>query len=165
MRCFLLIAVVAISLSACTTTTYYISRHAEKAGGMSADPSLTTTGEQQAEALRSFLRDKKIGAVYSTNYLRTKATAQPAAADANMPVRLYNPAGGVALVDSLKSANRKNVLIVGHSNTVDDLVNRFVGSNTYSDLPDSEYGSLFVVKKQGDNYKAEKITLPGLPKL
>lgn len=146
--------------AACKTTTYYISRHAEKAGSMSSDPPLTAFGQEEAKDLQAYLKDKKIGAVYSTNFLRTRATAQPTSDFFRLPVNLYDATKSTALVDSLKAHNRRNVLIVGHSNTVDDMVNRFVESNAISDLPDSEYGALFIVKKKGNRYNFQKIAVP-----
>lgn len=154
----LLIVLLCLSVLSCKTTTYYISRHAEKANA-TTDPPLTATGEGQAIALRDCLKGKKISAVYSTNFLRTKATAKPTADFYNLGVNIYNPAQGTALVDSLKANNSRNVLIVGHSNTVDDVVNRFVGTNAVSDLSDSEYGSLFIVRKKGSGYRFEKVSL------
>lgn len=149
-----------VFLFSCTTTTYYISRHAEKAGVMSADPPLTAEGEKQALDLRNYLTGKKIGAVYSTNFLRTKATAKPTADLYSLAVKIYNPAQGTALIDSLKAHNKRNVFIVGHSNTVDDMVNRFVETNALTDLPETEYGSLFIVRKNGSGYRFEKISVP-----
>lgn len=148
------------SLFACKTTTYYISRHAEKAGTMATDPPLTPEGEKAALDLRNYVKGKKLVAVYSSNYVRTKATARPAADEHKVPVSVYNAQQSVALVDSLKAVNKGNVLIVGHSNTVDDVVNRFVGTNVVSDLPETEYGSLFIVKKKGSGYAFQKISVP-----
>ena len=144
----------------CTTTTYYISRHAERAGTMSNDPQLTPEGEKQALDLRDYLRGKNIKGVYSTNFARTRATAKPTSDLYNVPVNIYYPAQGTNLVDSLKATNKNNILIVGHSNTVDDLVNRLTGTNSMTDLPETEYGSLFIVKKKGSSYSYEKIKVP-----
>jgi hypothetical protein len=47
-------------------------------------------------------------------------------------------------------------LIVGHSNTVDDIVNKLTGQNLLQDLPNSQYGDLFIVKKKGNNYSFSK---------
>jgi hypothetical protein len=38
---------------------------------------------------------------------------------------------------------------VGHSNTVDDIVNALTGENKLKDLEDSEYNRLFVVRMRG----------------
>jgi broad specificity phosphatase PhoE len=148
-----------VILCSCKTTTYYISRHAEKAGAMTADPPLTAEGEKQALELRNYIAGKRISAVYSTNFIRTKATATPTADANNLAVNIYNPAQGNALVDSLKAGNKKNVLIIGHSNTVDDLVNRFLGTQTVTDLPETEYGSLFIVQKRRSGYSYRKVSV------
>lgn len=157
-RSFLFLLLVCALLS-CRPTVYYISRHAEKASTPPNDPPLTAEGEKQALALRDYLKGKKIGAVYSTNYLRTKATAKPTANEYGLPVTVYNVTAAAELVDSLKAGNKTNVLIVGHSNTVDDIVNRFVGTNAVTDLPDNEYGSLFIVEKKGNGYRYKKVSV------
>ena len=157
-RLFLLSAV--FFLAGCKSTTYYVSRHAEKAGVMSSDPPLTAWGLQQANDLQAYLKGKKIGAIYSTDFVRTKATARPTADFFHVPITLYEASNSTRLVDSLKAYNQRNVLIIGHSNTVDDIVNRFVGTNAVTDLPDSEYGSLFIVKKRGARYNFQKISVP-----
>ena len=147
-------------LVSCKSTTYYISRHAERAGTMSSDPQLSPEGEKQALDLRDYLRGKNIKGIYSTNFLRTKATAKPTSELFNLPVSIYNPGQGNTLIDSLKAVNQNNILIVGHSNTVDDLVNRLMGNTSLIDLPETEYGSLFIVKKKGSSYTYEKIKVP-----
>lgn len=151
---------IVLLLASCKTTTYYISRHAERAGAMGNDPQLTPEGEKQALDLRDYLKDKNIKGVYSTNFNRTRATARPTSEHFNLPVAIYNPQQANAMLDSLKATNKNNVLIVGHSNTVDDMVNRLTGANTMTDLPETEYGSLFIVRKKGSNYSFEKIKVP-----
>lgn len=152
--------VLAVFLFSCQTTTYYISRHAEKAGAMSSDPPLTAEGERQAQSLSEYLSGKNIGAVYSTNYVRTTSTAKPTADRFHLTVNIYNAGASVPFIDSLKMVNKKNVLVVGHSNTVDDMVNALLDKNVVNDLPETEYGTLFVVKKKGSHYDFEKITVP-----
>jgi 2,3-bisphosphoglycerate-dependent phosphoglycerate mutase len=147
-------------ISSCKTTTYFISRHMERAGTMSSDPQLSAEGEKQALDLRDYLRGKNIKGIYSTNFIRTKATAQPTSLLYNLPVTIYNPAQGNNIIDSLKANNKNNILLVGHSNTVDDLVNRFLGTATITDLQETEYGSLFILKKKGSSYTYEKIKVP-----
>lgn len=129
-------------------------RHAEKtvADGnamMSNDPPLTEAGNQRAETLREVLKTKKIGYVFSTNTIRTKSTAEPVRAYFNLETETYPPSPDTVFINRVRSL-KKNALIVGHSNTVDDIINKLCGSiKIPGDLADTEYDNLFVVKKKG----------------
>lgn len=148
----------------CKTTTYYIVRHAEKEGGatmaMTADPPLSAEGQKQALDLKNFLRNKNIKTIYSTNYARTVATAEPTRLLYGVTLKTYDPRKNDQLVQELKVISDGNVLVVGHSNTVDDVVNGLMGTSELTDLPDTEYGSIFIVKKKGNTYAVEKTKLP-----
>jgi len=135
--------------------TYYIVRHAEKevASGsatmMTNDPPLSEAGKERAEALKEVLKKKKIGYIYSTNTIRTQATAEPARVFFNLSTQVYQPIPDQAFISHLLSL-KKNVLLVGHSNTVDDVVNKLCNAvKIPADLPDNAYDNLFVVKKKG----------------
>lgn len=155
-----LIAVL-FSLS-CKTTVYYIVRHAEKETPstmanktMTSDVPLSEAGKKRAEALKDLLQKENIKHIYSTNFIRTKSTAQPLADAIHVPIETYDPKDS-NLIPKLKSLGG-NILIVGHSNTVDDLVNELTGKKQINgDLQDSAYGDLFVVKKQGNKTSFEK---------
>jgi phosphohistidine phosphatase SixA len=71
-----------------------------------------------------------------------------------VPVTVYNPTdtGFVRSIKNLKG----NTLIVGHSNTVDDIVNGLLGSKELSDLPDSRYGDVWILKRKGGKWTMEK---------
>jgi broad specificity phosphatase PhoE len=143
--------------SSCTKTTYYIVRHAEKATaspGMSSDVPLSEAGAQRAEKLKEILKNKNIGHIFSTQTIRTTTTAKPLSEATGVPVQIYNSRDtNNAFILQLQSIDKKNVLVVGHSNTVDDLVNKLTGKQLVNDLPDSVYNRLFVVKKAGKRYK------------
>ena len=140
--------------SSCSNS-YYIVRHAEKAtqeANMTSDVPLTAKGKQRAEALKEELKNKKIAYVFSTNTVRTKSTAQPTADYFHVPIEIYGPIPDSAFISLIKS-KKKNTLIVGHSNTIDDIVNMLCSRKEVSgDLPDSEYNNLFIVKKKGKRY-------------
>src|SRR4051812_28152413 len=147
-----------VFLASCKTTSYFIVRHAEKeaATTMSTDVPLSAQGKQRAEALRETLKNEQIKEIYSTNYIRTKSTAQPLADLLHLAIEVYNPSD-TSFVSHLKANAKGNVLIVGHSNTVDDLVNKLMGSKEIAgDLQDSEYGDLFIVTKKGHHFSFEK---------
>ena len=153
MRIFLIFLSLSLLLTACTRS-FYIVRHAEKAltdgnAMMSNDPPLTEAGKQRAETLKEVLKAKKIGYVFSTNTIRTKSTAEPVRAYFNLVTETYPPSPDTVFINRLKSL-KKNTLIVGHSNTVDEIVNKLCGSiKIPANLHETEYDNLFVIKKIG----------------
>lgn len=156
MRSILLLASL-FTLASCSSTNYYIVRHAEKVpsdGMMSSDVPLSEAGKARAAALYGALNNKNIKTIYATPYLRTQGTAQPLSTAIGVPVQTYKP-GDTAFIQQLKGLTN-NVLVVGHSNTVDDIVNGLTGKSLLKDLPDTQYGDLFIVKKKGGKYSFEQ---------
>lgn len=159
-----------LSLSSCSHYIYVV-RHTEKAVAnssdnmMSSDPPLTEKGKQRAEALKTELANKKIGYIFSTNTIRAKSTAEPTRAYFNLTVETYPPFPDSGFFDRLQSL-KKNTLIVGHSNTVDDIVNRLCGAvKLPADLADTEYDNLYIIKKSGRNFRFDqkKYGMPSTP--
>lgn len=157
-------SLVVLFLISCKSTTYYIVRHAEKEGGntlsMTADPPLSAEGEKQAIDLKNYLQNKNIKTIYSTNYARTISTAEPTRQLYGVNLKTYDPRRNDLLVEELKKITNGNVLVVGHSNTVDDLVNGLTGTSEMTDLADSEYGNVFIVTKKGNSYTFERAKVP-----
>ena len=153
---FLLITIV---FCACTTGTvdYYIVRHAEKAAIdstiKSTDVPLSEPGKKRAEGLKKELENKGIRYIYTTNPIRKKATAEPLSKAISIPVEIYD-GNETGFIETLKSLEG-NVLIVGHSNTVDDIVNGLTGKSLIKDLKDNQYGDLFIVHKKGNHVDYE----------
>lgn len=144
------------------TRTIYVVRHAEKAPvaagtNMSAtDPPLSEVGQQRAEALKEVMKSKKIGYIYSTNTIRTRATAEPTRAHFGLTIETYPPFGDAAFFAKVRSL-KKNALIIGHSNTLDNIVNGICGSTKIQgDLPETEYNHLFIIKKKGKKFMLEQ---------
>jgi len=155
MRNFTYLALI-LFLGSCSPTNYFIVRHAEKESNtMSSDVALSTEGKERAQALQEMLGGHKIRYVYSTNFQRTRATAEPLARFKGLTVQTYDPADS-NFVTRIKHNGKGDVLIVGHSNTVDDIVNKLMGENIISDLSESQYGDLFVVQKKGVRFTMEK---------
>jgi broad specificity phosphatase PhoE len=140
--------------------TIYIVRHAEKASAAamtsSSDPALSEAGSKRAEALKTALAKSGLTHIFSTNTIRTRSTAAPLAKALSLPIDSYGPMPGAAFIDSVKKLG-KNVLIVGHSNTVDDLANGFAGRKVVDgDLADNEYDNLFVITFKGEEAVFER---------
>lgn len=153
----LLSVVVACLFCSCKTTHYYVVRHAEKGSiaGMTTDVPLSEAGKLRADALKDTLAGRNIQAIYTTNFLRTRSTAQPLAEKENITLQFYKPYD-TSFIALLKSS-RKNFLIVGHSNTIDNLVNELMGMKMVADdLPESRFGDLFVITRKGKKYKLER---------
>lgn len=149
-------------LSACGNT-FYIVRHAEKArplAGMSVidgrDPPLTDSGNLRALALKDRLKGENIRYIFSTNYKRTISTAKPLDEYLlDVQTQVYNPSedSSNAFVQRLKAIRKGNVLVVGHSNTIDDLANLLCGSKVVAgDLKDTDYDNLYKIKRRGDKF-------------
>lgn len=128
------------------TTTIVIARHAEKSTDDPRDPSLSAAGLDRAKALRDVLKDAGISTIYVTNLKRTRQTAQPLAdlRGITMSERPATTAAADLARDVLSYATGKSVLIVGHSNTVPQIVQALSGI-VVPPIGDDEYDHLFIV--------------------
>lgn len=154
------IILIALIFCSCTQKIYVV-RHAEKAVAegngnmMSQDPPLSDTGQKRAEDLKEVLKSKKIGYIFSTNTIRTHSTAEPTRAYFGLQIANYAPRPDDNFINKVKGL-KKNTLIVGHSNTIDDIVNSICGEiKVPGDLDESIFDNLFVLKKKGKNWKFE----------
>ena len=139
-----------VAVSAAAQQTIFVVRHAERAdtaaGGsptMASDPDLSEAGRARAQSLANALKDAKITAIFATPYKRTQQTAEPLAKALGLQVTTIDPNDAAGLIEKAKAASG-NVLIVGHSNTVPDLLTR-LGIADAPKLADDEYDNLFVV--------------------
>lgn len=119
----------------------YVIRHLERAPG--DDPSLTVRGAERARQLADILATANIKVVFATATKRAQETGAPLAKRLGLTVTTYNPRDVDRLAAAVKAADGP-VLIVGHSNTVADLVARF-GGDKPAPLGEQDYGTLFVV--------------------
>jgi len=140
--CCLLVSVLVATATA--QPTVFIVRHAERVDA-SADSDLSETGRARAEALAKMLKDKNITAIYATEFKRTQQTAAPLAKALGITVTTIPSKDKDALVAKLRASN-SNVLVVGHGNTIPDLVKALgtepinIGENDYDNLFEIELG-------------------------
>ena len=121
----------------------FIVRHAEKASSGDKDPDLSVQGQKRADALAHILQDSQITSVFVTEFKRTQRTAAPTARAAHLTPTVV-PANDIgALVEKLH-ALKGNALVVGHGNTIPDLL-RTLGVGTAANIPDDDYTEIFVV--------------------
>ena len=127
--------------SAVEAAPVYVIRHLER--GTGDDPPLTERGAARAGQLADVLAGANIRGVFATATKRAQETGAPLAKRLGIAVTTYNPRDVDALAAAVRAAGGP-VLIVGHSNTVADLVARF-GGDKPAPLGEQDYGSLFVV--------------------
>ena len=132
--------------SASAQSTIFLVRHGEKAAVAEGnkDPDLSDVGRARADSLAAILRDAQITAVFATEYKRTQQTAQPTADKANVPITVVPANDAAGLVAKMKET-RGNTLVVGHSNTLADIL-KALGTRISFAIEDSEYDNLFVVR-------------------
>ncbi len=130
-----------------TTTTFILVRHAEThQGATNDDPSLSTEGAVRAETLADILSDTSLSGIYSSPFKRTRQTAIPTSDLQSVPVQTYDLSNLKEFANNSYDKHfGETILVVGHSDTTPDLLNIFIGSNTYENLPGSAYRDLFIV--------------------
>lgn len=132
-------------------TVVIVVRHAEKSTSDPKDPDLSQAGQERAQALADVLAGARVDAIYATQFRRTQQTAAPLAAKLGLtvqsrPIDIDEPASyPTELAVHLRSLAGKTVLVVGHSNTVPDIVAALTGIKV-PPIGDSEYTRLYVVR-------------------
>lgn len=143
------------SVDAVAQDTVFLVRHAERAdagmastGAAVTDPDLSAEGRARADSLAMMLKDADVTAIYATEFKRTQQTAAPLAKALGLTVTIVKAAEPTKLVEALRSA-AGNVLVVGHSNTVPDVVG-FLGVRASITIGEAEYDNLFVVTTRAE---------------
>jgi broad specificity phosphatase PhoE len=131
-------------------TTFILVRHAEKTGSERLSE-LTPAGTERAKRLATHLADAPVKAVYSTDYTRTKATAQPTASSHQLDVQLYMSDQLDSLSQALKVRHKDAVvLVVGHSNTTPALANSLIGKEKFLPIDEADYSQMYIVTCRED---------------
>lgn len=140
--------------------TVILLRHAEKdlsEGADTANPELSAAGKLRAERLIKAVNKYRPDAIYSTNYIRTRATVTPLARKNRSMILMYDPRNLNQMRDLILSGKLKRILVVGHNNTTPALVNLLLKEDKYKQLPESEYDKIWVVKIRKYKSKPEKV--------
>jgi phosphohistidine phosphatase SixA len=148
-------SVLAARPAAASDQVIFLVRHAEKAATPSAQPApktmmaddspLSAAGQARAAKLAALLASADVRYIFTTEFLRTRQTAAPLAEKLKLkPVMSASkdPDPLVAQVRQVKG----NVLIVGHSNTVPELL-RKLGVKGEVTIGDNKYDNLFIVTR------------------
>ncbi len=138
-------------VSAASTTTVFVMRHAEKltVNPDDKDPPLAPAGEARALELAQHFgaapKGQALDAIIVTELRRTQDTVRPLANRLGVPVIVVpaaDPRG--AAKRALQDFRGGRVLIVAHSDTVPEIVKALSGIDV-GEMSDQEYGILYVV--------------------
>ena len=127
-------------LSAAEPSAIYLVRHGEKAAA-GQDPELTPRGLERARQVAAILHRAGITAIFSTPTARTQQTAAPLAQRTGLTVQPYDPRAPLALVEKVRGLSGA-VAVIGHSNTLPELV-RLFGGTPGADIADDEFDRLY----------------------
>jgi 2,3-bisphosphoglycerate-dependent phosphoglycerate mutase len=154
---YILLVAFTLSIVSCSTTKIYLVRHAEKNGTTSNADLKTPEGFTRANMLRDTLQNFRLANVYSTNTPRTIHTAEPTAITQNLQVIIY--ANGDSLVDKLLLQKNKKFLLVGHSNTIPNIIRHAkLNPGFEGNLADNDFSNFFVIVKKW-RWGKEKVRL------
>ena len=136
--------------------TVFLVRHAERADEPRQDPPLTEKGVARSEALARLLSTADIKAIYTSQFARTKLTAEPLAKQLGVTATAISlktsPSNPRAIaeestkeiVDKIMSQQGGSVLVVGHSNSIPDVI-KMLGGNDVPTIDEKKFDDLFVV--------------------
>ncbi|HYP27282.1 MAG TPA: phosphoglycerate mutase family protein [Blastocatellia bacterium] len=137
-------------------TTVFLVRHAEKDTVPPGNPPLSEAGRRRAEALARTLKDSGVKAIFTSHLLRTQQTAEPIGkllkltpapiqlrVDPQEPKRVSNDSIR-EIVDKVHAHAGGAVLVVGHSDTVPEVI-RMLGGDEVPSIDERQFDDLFVV--------------------
>lgn len=148
---FMLLCILGPVVAAAADTMIIVVRHAEKASDDPKDPGLNEQGIIRANKLAEMLKHTDLDAVFTTQYKRTQQTGLPAARQAGLTVQVRAATRDNAktyAADLLKEIRKKfrgkTVLIVGHSNTVPEIVKQIAGVDI-APIDDTSFDRFYVI--------------------
>lgn len=152
---FVLSAAFAVSVFAQDAPTVIIVvRHGEKQTGDPAntDPSLSEAGAKRAQSLIQVAEEAGVSVIYTTQFRRARETAQPLADKLKIPVIPLEVSGAnlntysSALAKEILTKHLgKTVLVIGHTNTVPQMVEELGGKLPPAIDDATEFDRLYVV--------------------
>lgn len=154
MQVFVIYTAIAIGLawffeSQATTTIIFI-RHAEQTSHDEVDPSLSAAGTRRVAELTRQLVDADvvagIDAIYSTAYKRSTETAALLSERLDLPINTYDANDTeMVLEEILQNHKGKIILVVGHSNTVPELIANLGASKKVPPIAQDEFDNIYII--------------------
>ena len=136
--------------------TVFVVRHAEKEDEPKQDPPLKKEGVARSQELARVLGGANIKAIFTSQFARTKLTAEPLVAKSGATVtsltlkpnpsnlRLISEESTAELINKILQRPGESVLVIGHSNWIPDVV-RMLGGDTAVTVDEQKFDDLFIV--------------------
>lgn len=136
--------------------TVFLVRHAEKEDEPRQDPPLKKEGVARSQELARLLAAASIKTIYTSQFTRTKLTAEPLATKLGLTAASIslksNPANPrqiaeestAAVVNKIMERPGENVLVVGHSNSIPDVI-KMLGGDVVPTIDERKFDDLFIV--------------------
>jgi broad specificity phosphatase PhoE len=142
----LLASVSALATPPRKLATVIVVRHAEKTGP-TGDVPLNDAGRERAKELARVVSSMDVKAIYVTQYLRTRQTAEPLAEALKIKPTVIGttatyPADLVKDIDARYDGGA--VVVVSHSNLIPDVL-KALGNENPPPIGDTQYDDLFIV--------------------
>ncbi|HEU4768140.1 MAG TPA: phosphoglycerate mutase family protein [Pyrinomonadaceae bacterium] len=136
--------------------TVYLIRHAERADEPRQDPPLTEKGTLRSQELARVLGNANIKAIITSQFARTKLTAEPIAKKLNVAVtpislslspsnpRMIAEQSTAEVTNKILERGGESVLVIGHSNSIPDVI-KMLGGDVTPVIDEKKFDDLFVV--------------------
>jgi len=147
----LMLAAAVFYWNSATTTTIVLVRHAEKQIGTISDAPLSPQGEIRAARLAQMFGDAeafgRVTQIYVTDTRRTQQTAAGLAQRLGVaPVIVDGKTSSAELARRVLRENRGGLaIVVGHSNTVPQIVAELTDTDAVPAIGDEEFDTMYVV--------------------
>jgi DNA-binding winged helix-turn-helix (wHTH) protein/phosphohistidine phosphatase SixA len=137
-------------------TQIYILRHTEKSDTVTEDPPLSEAGIERAHYLKKVLQYIEFDRIFTTDYVRNIQTSNILVGDKNIKPEIYYPMS-FEVLEFIKSIQGQKILIIGHSNTIPDMVNRIIGESTYPPMSHKNYNLMHIVNISKDGETSSSV--------
>ncbi len=121
----------------------YLVRHSEKVD-QSRDPELSAAGYIRSATLAHTLSNVELEHIHSTDFIRTRKTAEPVAVTSGIEIEIYDPSDLKGFAEELILSGGRH-LVVGHSNTTPRMVELLGGESGPEINEANEYDRLYIV--------------------
>ena len=150
-------------------TVVFLVRHAEKENEPKQDPPLKKEGVARSQELARILGAANIKAIYTSQFLRTRQTAEPLTAKTGASVtaltlkpnpanlRLIADESTAEVVNKIMQRPGESALVIGHSNWIPDVI-KALGGDVVPTIDEQKFDDLFIVTVYGKG-KAKVVQL------